>query len=573
MLVCDYIVNFFIDKGITDVFGYPGGMVTYLMDSLSKKQKEIKTHTNYHEQAAAFAACAYAQVKCIPGVAYATSGPGATNLITGIANAYFDSIPAIFITGQVNTYESKDSLKVRQRGFQETDIVAICSPITKYSIKIIDATKIAYELEKAYHYAMSGRKGPVLLDIPMNIQRTEINEDSLVHFKEIQINKIDYLKIADLILKKLNTCQKPMFLFGAGINRDFEIKKQVRNLLNKINLPVATSMIGIDIVSSSYRYNMGFIGAYGHRTANFCAMKSDLIIACGTRLDLRQVSANRKDFAPEASIIRIDIDNNELKYHIRDNDINIQCDVNELIKELNKISLEENKLHNDWRDYCNYLEKKLNNFDNEPANKVIAQLSELITDNTVITTDVGQNQVWVAQSFKVKENQRILFSGGHGAMGYSLPAAIGAYYASLKPIICFSGDGGLQMNIQELQFIKAYNIPVKIVLFNNHSLGMIRHFQEMYFNSNFSQTKENTGYSVPNFCKIAKAYGIRSIKISTKNEINKLKSILNDNESAFIEIRLSDTTYVFPKLAINKPINDQEPEMDRNLYSNLMNGI
>lgn len=573
MLVCDYIVKFLIEKGITDIFGYPGGMVTYLIDSLSKKQNEINTHTNYHEQAAAFAACAYAQVTGIPGVAYATSGPGATNLITGIANAYFDSIPVIFITGQVNTYESKDNLKIRQRGFQETDIVAICSPITKYSIKITNATKIAYELEKAYYYAISGRKGPVLLDIPMNIQRTEINENSLVHFKDNQKYRIDYLKIADLLLEKLNTCRKPMFLFGAGMNRDFYMKEQVRMLLNKINLPVATSMIGIDIISDNYKYNMGFIGAYGHRTANFCAMKSDLIIACGTRLDLRQVSANRKEFAPEAIIVRIDIDNNELEYHIRDNDINIQCDVNELIKKLNKISLEENKLHNDWRDYCNYLKKELNNYDNEPANRVVAKLSEFIADKTIITTDVGQNQVWVAQSFKVKENQRVLFSGGHGAMGYSLPAAIGAYYVSLKPVICFSGDGGLQMNIQELQFIKAYNIPVKIILFNNHSLGMIRHFQEMYFNSNFSQTKENTGYSVPDFCEIAKAYGIRSIKVSTKNEINKLKSILNDNESAFIEIRLSDTTYVFPKLAINKPINDQEPEMDRNLYSNLMNGI
>ena len=573
MLVCDYIVKFFIEKGITDVFGYPGGMVTYLMDSLSKKQNEIKTHTNYHEQAAAFAACAYAQVKGIPGAAYATSGPGATNLITGIANAFFDSIPVIFITGQVNTYESKDNFKMRQRGFQETDIVAICNPITKYSIKVTDATQIAYELEKAYYYAISGRKGPVLLDIPMNIQRTEINENSLVHFKDNQKQKIDYFEIADLLLEKLNTCRKPMFLFGAGINRNFYIKEQVSNLLNKINVPVASSMIGIDIISSDYKYNMGFIGAYGHRTANFCAMKSDLIIAFGARLDLRQVSANRKDFAPEASIIRIDIDNNELEYHIRDNDINIQCDVNEVIKELNKLNFEGNKLHDDWREYCNYLKKELNNYDNEPANKVIAQLSELIADSTVITTDVGQNQIWVAQSFKVKKNQRILFSGGHGAMGYSLPAAIGAYYASLKPIICFSGDGGLQMNIQELQFIKANNIPIKIILFNNHSLGMIRHFQEMYFNSNFSQTKENTGYSVPNFCEVAKAYCIRSIKISTKNEIDKLKSILNDNESAFIEIRLSDTTYVFPKLAINKPINDQEPEMDRTLYSNLMNGI
>lgn len=215
----------------------------------------------------------------------------------------------------------------------------------------------------------------------------------------------------------------------------------------------------------------------------------------------------------------------------------------------------------------------MSNYDNEPANRVVAKLSEFIADNYVITTDVGQNQVWVAQSFKVKDNQRVLFSGGHGAMGYSLPAAIGAYYASLKPVICFSGDGGLQMNIQELQFIKAYNIPVKIVLFNNHSLGMIRHFQEMYFNSNFSQTKENTGYSVPDFCEIAKAYGIRSIKVTTKEEFENLQCILNDAESAFIEILLSDTTYVFPKLAINKPINDQEPEIDRNLYSNLMNGI
>lgn len=574
MLVCDFIVDFFIRKGITDVFGYPGGMVTYLLDSLSKNKDKINTHTNYHEQASAFAACGYAQVKGIPGVAFATSGPGATNLITGIANAFFDSIPTIFITGQVNTYEAKENLKIRQRGFQETDIVSVCKPIVKYAVNINNAENIVYELEKAYHLAMTVRQGPVLLDIPMNIQRTEINLDKCKKFDLPEEKSINYEEIIDFIVRKIKNSRKPVFILGNGISKDIKTKAFLQEFVKKSELPITTSMIAIDNFTKDYEYNMGFIGAYGNRTANFAVMKSDLIITLGARLDCRQVSVRRDTFAPKAEIIRIDIDENELMYKVHEDDVSFKVDVNEIIKHLNRYK-DNLKLieHDEWRKYCKLLKEKLSQYDKEPGNIIVEKISDLFDENTVITTDVGQNQVWVAQSLKTKRNQKVLFSGGHGAMGYSLPAAIGAYYASHKNVICFCGDGGLQMNIQELQFIKENNLPIKIVLFNNQSLGMIRHFQEMYFNSNFTQTKINKGYSVPDFTKIVEAYGIRAVRVKTQNDLEKLKSIINDNKSVLIDITLPDTTYVFPKLAINKPINDQEPEMDRKLFNELMEKI
>lgn len=574
MLVCDYIRDFFIKKNIYDIFGYPGGMVTYLMDSISKKEM-IKLHTNYHEQASSFAACSYAQAGETTGVAYATSGPGFTNLITGIANAYFDSIPVIYITGQVNTYEAKNNSNMRQKGFQETEVIPICKSITKYAKKIIKAEDIVYELEKAYFIANDGRKGPVLLDIPMNIQRTEIDINKCRIFHRIIDNYfVDYKKIALFIANKIGKSLKPIIIVGAGVSKNNNIKKYFKKFIDEINIPVVSSMIGIDTLENDNKNNMGFIGAYGHRYANFAVMKSDLVIVLGSRLDCRQTASNRREFAPKAEIIRIDIDEFEFENPIRDNDNNIKADIETLIKYFcNNNLVKTLDRHNKWRNYCTLLKEKLRDYDEEPANKFIKKFSELIDENAIITTDVGQNQVWIAQSFKIKKNQKVLFSGGLGSMGYSLPASIGAYYATNKYIICFVGDGGLQMNIQELQYIKENNLPIKIIVINNKSLGMIRHFQEMYFNSNFTQTKEKMGYSSPNFVKIAEAYGIDSINFSIESDVNLLKKYLINDSPVLINVELSDTTYVFPKLAINKPINDQEPEMKRDLFNRLMKEI
>jgi acetolactate synthase-1/2/3 large subunit len=566
--VSDYIVERLISEKITDVFGYPGGMVTHLMESFRRYQDQISAHVTYHEQSAAFAACGYAQTAGVPGVAYATSGPGATNLITGICNAYFDSIPCIFLTGQVNTFEAKKSLGIRQRGFQETDIVSMVQSVTKYAAYISDPNKIKYYLDKAFTIANEGRKGPVLLDIPMNIFRADVDVDRLVgyHPQNESCSMTDAHKWDEIIGKALYTAQRPILLLGNGIKMS-EMGQMADRIVNKLQIPVVTSMIAFDVIGNS-RYNLGFIGAYGNRTAIFAVAKSDLVISIGARLDVRQVGAQRKNFAPEAKLIRIDIDKKELAYQVHSDEIDIYCTVEEVLAVLDKIKV--SKDYSAWINVCKQIQNKLSGVDDYAPNKALNILSKLIPDDIVITTDVGQNQVWVAQSMKLKAKQKILFSGGHGAMGYSLPAAIGAYYGSgKKSVVCFTGDGGLQMNIQELQFLARERIPIKIVVLNNNALGMIRHFQEMYFDSEYFQTKPGGGYDAPNFEKVAAAYGIQSLRIDSEQGL-KDGYFFTDDDPWLIEVLLSDNTYIFPKLEYGKANQDQEPLLSRELYNQIM---
>jgi len=575
MKTSDYIVSYLIKKKVTDVFGYPGGMVTHLMDSFDKYKDHIDAHVTYHEQGAAFAACGYAQTSGKPGVAYATSGPGATNLITGICNAYFDSIPVVFITGQVNTFEAKRELEVRQRGFQETDIISMVNSVTKYTAYVEDASKIKYYLDKAFSIAMQGRKGPVVLDIPMDVFRTEINPDELAGFESgdnecCEKSALIYSEFLNFVNECLKKSLRPCFLVGNDI-KIAGVKKEFRKMVANLGIPVVSSMISFDIIpnadAKTLDYNYGFIGAYGDRFANFILAKSDLVITLGTRLDVRQVGANREAFAPGAKIIRVDIDACELTNKIRDNEIQFVMDVSDAIKALSMVESRMN-LFKEWLAVCKELKEKLSCIDKSEPNEYVETISRMIPDDRIITTDVGQNQVWVAQSFNTKENQEILFSGGHGAMGYSLPAAIGAFYGSKKPVICFSGDGGIQMNIQELQFIAREKLPIKIIVLNNSALGMIRHFQEMYFGDRYTQTIPTGGYTVPDFCAIAEAYKIKSRRV---NCLGNLKQIdFDDNNPELIEVMLTGKTYVFPKLEFGKPNQDQEPLLERDLYDYYM---
>lgn len=555
MKASDYIVEYLLRQNITDVFGYPGGMVTHLMDSLSKFP--IKSHVTYHEQGAAFAACGYAQTTGKVGVAYATSGPGATNLITGICNAYFDSIPTLFITGQVNTFEYKGELGVRQRGFQETDIVSIVSPVTKYAVRITDATKLKWYLDYAFYIAQEGRRGPVLLDIPMDIFRADIDPQSMEGFEAPVYNRDTSF---DKLKEALSKASRPVILAGSGIKTSNAADK-FNEVIRKHDIPVVTTMLAVDTAKDSY----GFIGAYGTRTANFIVAKSDLVISLGARLDVRQTGARRENFAPDAVIVRVEIDAGELSLRVHNDEIQIHADVNDVLDILLEADTRD---LTGWNDVCRKIREELKDIDDRLPNKYVSRISELIPENSVITTDVGQNQVWVAQSFKVKDGQRIFFSGGHGAMGYSLPAAIGCALADGKAVYSFQGDGGIQMNIQELQTIARENLPVKIILFNNSALGMIRHFQEMYFEDNYVQTVPSGGYTVPDFGAIAAAYKIPYRCIGKVEDID--DSLFDAEGPQFVEVRITEPTYVYPKLEYGKPNQDQEPLLDRKRYSYIM---
>ncbi len=564
MKASDYIVKFLIQKGVTDVFGYPGGMVTHLMDSFHHAEG-IKAHVCYHEQGAAFAACGYAQSSGKLGVAYATSGPGATNLITGICNAFFDSVPVLFITGQVNTFEAKGNLNVRQRGFQETDIISMTKSVTNYAHYVTSTDDLMEALENAFCSAMSGRKAPVLLDIPMNIQRQEIDDEKAQQMLSAQ-KEIPLAKCADVqqIADRLNQAKRPVLLLGAGFKQNCPVQ-ELEQFLELTHLPVVTSMIAFDI-ASEYPYHYGFLGAYGVRSANWITAKSDLLISLGARLDVRQVGSIRENFAPDAQIIRVDIDENELAYGIRNEDINICADAGNVIRQLQKCGIQQ--VSDEWLTVCETIRKKVAGIDNGLPNEIIAKISDMIPDSAVITTDVGQNQVWIAQSFACKKNQKVLFSGGHGAMGYSLPAGIGAYFGTRKPVISISGDGGFQMNLQELEVIRREQLPITIIVLNNQSLGMIRHFQQMYFEERYMQTTPSSGYTAPPFDKIADAYGMDYYCIRSAEELR--EEFFNSQKPVFIEIRLEEATFVFPKLRFGNPNQDQEPLLDRDLYEELM---
>lgn len=572
MKLSDYIVELLKKNGVTTIFGYQGGAITHLVDSIYKADG-IKFISNYHEQASAFAAEGYARVSGNIGVCTATSGPGATNLITGIGSAFFDSIPCLYITGQVNTYEYKRSMEIRQEGFQETDIVSIIKPITKYAVMITSVEKIKYYLEKALYVAKSGRPGPVLLDIPMNVQRAEINPDKLVSFYESeeykseikkQVNIEDVSKLIDLIKKS----ERPLILAGGGI-RLAKAEGNLEKLIEITGIPVVSTLMGIDSVNHEHKCYVGYMGAYGTRYSNLAVANCDLLIVLGSRLTSRQTSSITDSFAREAKIVHVDIDRNELKIKVKE-DLTIECDLKLFIDSLNKNLVDSNCSFDfsSWIDKINSYKimypsyKTQKNINEIDPNEFMNKMSEILHPNSIVCLDIGQNQIWASQSLKLSKNQRLLNAGGMGAMGFGLPSAIGAWYA--KPnykIVAITGDGGFQMNIQELQTIAREKIPIKIIIMNNNALGMIRHFQEMYFESNYYGTID--GYSVPDFIKISEAYGIKSLKIEDGNGLNELKEKLNDDESYVIEVQLKNITYVTPKLGMGRPIEDQEPLVDR----------
>lgn len=560
MKVSDYIVSFLEQKGIAHVFGYPGGMVTHLMDSLSKSDS-IHTHLTYHEQGASFCVCGAAQISNRPTVAFATSGPGITNMITGICNAWFDSIPAVFISGQVNTYEGRNGLSVRQLGFQETDIVSIVKSVTKYAVCIQEPSDVCYELEKAFALAQTGRRGPVLLDIPMDIFRSEIDTRQVAHYDQAPLKESDAsvaVPIADTILRAIRAARRPCLLLGNGAH--LVDKTALLAVVDKLNIPVVTSMPAVDLLPGEHPLMFGFIGAYGKRVANTLLEKSDLLIAMGTRLDFRQTGNDKQYFATDAELIRVDIDAAELENRIKPTEQSYLCDIRALFAQLNIAAFTPGD-HKAWYAVCRQIRELLARYDYQQEESLLKRLASFIPEDAVITTDVGQNQVWVAQHFPVAK-QRVLFSAGHGAMGYSLPAAIGACLESGgKPTFCFCGDGGLQMNIQELQVLARENLPIHIIVLNNHSLGMIRHFQEMYFDSRFAYTKADSGYTVPDFVRIASAYGLKAMRYASDQDVSELQAMLGGSSPCLVEIALSDTTYVKPKSVYNLPLSHQEPPL------------
>lgn len=567
MKATDYIVEFLIQKSVTDIFGYPGGVVCHLIDSASKYRDKIRTHTTYHEQGAALAACGYAQKSNTIGVAYATSGPGALNLVTGIANAYFDGIPTLFLTGQVDTYSSKGNYSIRQCGFQETDIVSVVKSITKKAVYVQNASDLPRILEECYQIAVQGRPGPVLIDLPADVQRADIDVESpsgsfSAAVTEARLSDLD--RDAEQIYELLKQAKKPCVLAGSGISRA-NMRWKFRELCDEWNIPVVTSMNAIDLLPFDHKCQFGFIGANGHRCANQILASADLVISMGARLDLKQVGNRRSNFLPNAKLVRIDVDAGELEYRVRNDEISICQDLSDMIPCLHQKTHET--FGGDWLERCSRVKESLYDYDFEIYHRFIADISKRLPDECCIVTDCGQNQVWTIQACQLKPKQQLLTTGGLGTMGYCLPACIGACYAGAPRAVGFVGDGGLQMNIQELEFIARESLPITIVILNNDSLGMIRQFQEINFQGNYSQTTRQTGYCTPDFEKIVNGYGIDFQRVLDMAEIDTIR--WDSAKPQVVEVVLPDKTYLLPRFGRKNGFSDAEPLLHEELYEKI----
>ncbi|WP_336981508.1 MULTISPECIES: thiamine pyrophosphate-binding protein [unclassified Cedecea] len=545
-----------------------GGMIAHLVDSINVlgKTKMISLH---HEQAAAFAAGGIARATNNQklGLALGTSGPGATNLITGIADCWLDSCPCIFITGQVNTNELKLERNIRQQGFQELDIVSIVKSITKFAHQVTCKEEIIPVLQQAIDTAKSGRPGPVLIDIPMDLQRAELPDDIIDYLtdkKEKKNAKNNNTKVFYEVLKLFSSAQKPMFLIGGGaINEPHFITWQ--KTISESDLPHVSSLKGSEKTRQRPAY-YGMIGSYGTRTANYAVQNCDLLIVLGSRMDVRQTGADTADFARNAKIIQIDLDEAQLGNRvIGDINVNSTCE-DFFVAHLQYLEEQSHIEKKAWRLELDTHWKK--NYQDEYTDWSISPFQICQTLNKAFenkpvhyVADVGNNQMWVAHSLLLGEKQAIHHSGGLGAMGFAIPTAVGVAYAAECPTVILTGDGGAQLNIQELDIIARERLPVLTVVFNNQSLGMVRAFQEMYFDGRNDSTFWS-GYS-SSFSSIGKAYNIESFATADLTEFTGyISNFIKNPKPMLIEVSMSDARECRPRLAFGNPIDKQYPVKD-----------
>lgn len=564
--VSDYIAEFLRVQKIEHVFEVAGGMITHILDAIYRLgyTKIVSVH---HEQAAAFAADAYGRLTRKPGIALATSGPGATNLLTGIASCYFDSSPAIFITGQVNIHEQKGERNIRQLGFQETDIITMVRPIVKKCYKVESADQVEEIIKDAYQCAINDRPGPVLIDLPMNIQREIITVDA-IEIITPKKHESSLLEKINLLHEHLKKAKRPLLLVGRGVQCSASISELLQ-FIKTTQIPVVTSLLALDALPFSHPLRVGFIGTYGNRWANMAIGDADLLIVMGSRLDVRQTGADVEGFRNGKTIFHIDCDENEINNRVKDC-IPVIADVNSFLKQANtQITREHVPSYIDWIDRINSLKTtwpdiaELKDCTGINPNYFMHELAQVTTDAIAYVVDVGSHQMWAAQSLEIQAQQLFITSGGMGAMGFALPAAIGASLASGKsPVVIIVGDGSLQMNIQELQTAVRNQIPLKIVVINNKSLGMIRQFQDSYFEGRHQSTY--WGYSAPDFAAIAKAYGMPAKTISATDEIEEGIDWLNEENAkpVLLQVMISPQMNVYPKIAFGKPITEMEPDFE-----------
>ena len=557
----DLIADFIHQKCSGQAFLVTGGACAFIVDAIGR-HPECDFVCFQHEQSAAMAADAVWRTSGKVGVTVATSGPGATNLITGIACSWFDSIPSIHITGQVNQSESREYLgaNVRQAGFQETDIVSMVSSITKFARKIESVEELVLTLPKLLEISTEGRMGPVLIDIPMNIQKSEVSEEQrslALTSTRNKTPKIEY-KSPDLVTP-INKAKRPVVIIGAGAALS-GTASEIQQWCEINSIPYVSSWGALSYIDRSKEAYFGSLGVYGSRKANWVVQSADEIIVFGSRLDNRQRTGNPNGFAPFANITVLDIDVEELnKYKIHKNYRSFHFDLRLISNYLNPTKnqrewLNQAKNVTDVMDEGFSASVKAGEFNPYEA---VRLCQEKFITNSIVVSDCGANLCWVYQSYQA-DTSFLFTAGGNSPMGYSLPAAIGAQLANMdKKVYCFIGDGGLQMNIQELQTVAHYQLPITIFIQNNFGYGIIKQFQDSYFSGRHFATGE--GYSVPNFKEIAAAYGIPYVSISSEHD---LKTLNIQEGPLIVDLLFSKYSLITPKTEMDRFIHDQFPYIE-----------
>lgn len=577
----DYVFNFVAEKGVKDVFLLPGGGCMHLVDSLGSNP-DLKYTALLHEQAVAIAADAYSQYTNNLGVALVTTGPGGTNAITGVAGSWLDSIPVLIISGQVKRPDLTNGRAIRQLGFQEIDIVSIVKPITKYAVTIQDPQKIAFELEKAHFLATTGRKGPVWIDIPLDVQAMQIDEAELIHYTPPvpDDDHVDISKVTEL----LKLAKRPVILAGNGI-RLSSAEGKFDDLIRTLEIPVLTSWKAADLLAEDDVLFVGRPGSIGQRGANYCLQTSDLFISIGARLDFGQIGYEHNLVAPKAQKIIVDIEEAEIDKLGFKVDLKVTSDAGAFISKLMS-DLVEFHSPPEWKTWlarCKSWQQKYDpisqgrsdyaGFVDEYA--FFDELSNQLTESDVIIPgSSGACSEVTMQTIRVKKGQRIFNTQGLGPMGFALPATIGGCIASgFSRVISIDGDGGFFMNIQELETIKRLNLPVKYFVLNNSGYGSIRFTQQNYFNNRYVACNDESGLTLPDIQAVGQSYGIKSVKISENSELSgKLHEILEFEGPVLCELNISPEQFTKPRLSskqladgsfVSMPLEDLMPFLDR----------
>ena len=560
--LADYVVKFLERKKIDTVFTVSGGGSIFLCDALYNSEK-IKYISNHHEQAASFAAESYARAKNGVGCCFVTTGPGGTNTLTGVSSAWIDSVPVIFISGQVFLNQTIQKTQKRQIGVQEINIIDIVKHITKFSKMITDPNSINFYLEKAYSIAVSGRPGPVFIDIPADIQNTMIDE------KKILKNKYKKLKESfaidsklNLVIKKLKNSKRPLIHLGHGVKLS-KAQKLVKTFFNKFKIPFVVTWNADDIISSNHKMYCGRPGAFGERGSNFIVQNCDFYLSLGTRLPYMVTGYNAKKFAAKAKFkVMVDIDPKELNKTDLKIDLKIKSDAKFFLKKLFD-KLKKYHSSNEWLNYCQNIRKKypilLKKMIDEKkyvnSYYFVKTLSRYTKKYDSIITDMGFSFTTTHQALDVKDDQTFFTNSGHAPMGWGLPAAIGAYYSKKKSksnLICLTGDGGFQMNIQELATAMHNKIPIKIFIFNNGGYLTIKQTQILGFNGRIMGADNSSGLSFPNYMNIAKSHKMSYLKIKNHKNLGKnIRDILKSKNATICELIMNPNEEQIPK-AINR---------------------